>query len=111
MRNCTVTYSRCQAEFSALLTILAYGRNDCQFARISDQKLANGAQTPYSFLACGEQEDLLPANRQFAALLSQPHFGYEFRTTHGDATGPDGMRGYPVVLKTCWNLSAPRVDS
>lgn len=41
------------------------------------------AQTPYFFLACGEQEGLLPANRQFAALLQQRRFLYEFHTGPG----------------------------
>src|ERR1700674_1437231 len=34
---------------------------------------ADPAKTPYLFLSCGEQEGLLPANRKFAALLSQRH--------------------------------------
>jgi putative tributyrin esterase len=39
--------------------------------------------TPYLFLTCGEQEGLLPANREFAALLAQRHFSYEFHTVAG----------------------------
>jgi S-formylglutathione hydrolase FrmB len=41
------------------------------------------ATAPYLFLACGEQEGLLPANRRFAALLSQRHFRYEFHAGPG----------------------------
>ena len=41
-------------------------------------KRANPAAAPYFFLTCGEQEGLLPANREFAALLGQRHFRYEF---------------------------------
>jgi putative tributyrin esterase len=37
----------------------------------------------YFFLTCGEQEGLLPANREFAALLSQRHFRYEFHSVPG----------------------------
>jgi putative tributyrin esterase len=44
---------------------------------------ADPARTPYLFVACGEQEGLLPANRQFAKLLEQRHFTFEFRTTAG----------------------------
>ena len=40
-------------------------------------------KVPYLFLTCGQQEGLLPANRQFAALLAQRHFHYEFHTAPG----------------------------
>lgn len=35
---------------------------------------------PYFFLTCGEQESLLSPNREFASLLAQRHFRYEFHT-------------------------------
>jgi S-formylglutathione hydrolase FrmB len=38
---------------------------------------------PFLFLTCGDQEGLLPANRQFAALLGQRHFAYEFHVVPG----------------------------
>ncbi len=38
---------------------------------------------PYLFLTCGEQEGLLPANRQFAALLKARHIPNEFHTGPG----------------------------
>jgi len=44
---------------------------------------ADPAATPYLFLTCGEQEGLLPTNREFAALLAQRHFRYEFHTARG----------------------------
>jgi S-formylglutathione hydrolase FrmB len=44
---------------------------------------ANPATAPYFFLACGEQEGLLPPNREFAGLLEQRHFQYEFHTAPG----------------------------
>jgi len=34
-------------------------------------------------LTCGEQEGLLPANREFAKLLEARHFHYEFHTIPG----------------------------
>jgi putative tributyrin esterase len=40
-------------------------------------------KAPYFFLACGEQEGLLPVNRKFAALLQERHFPYEFHTGPG----------------------------
>jgi S-formylglutathione hydrolase FrmB len=39
--------------------------------------------TPYFFLTCGEQEGLLPANREFATLLAARHFRFEFHTVPG----------------------------
>jgi S-formylglutathione hydrolase FrmB len=47
---------------------------------------ADPAKTPYIFLACGEQEALLPADRKFAALLATKGFQYEFHTARGDHT-------------------------
>jgi putative tributyrin esterase len=44
---------------------------------------ADSARTPYLFLTCGDQEGLLPANRQFSALLAKRHFAYEFHTGPG----------------------------
>ena len=46
-------------------------------------RTANPDREPYFFLTCGEQEGLLPANRDFAALLAKFHFRYEFHTVHG----------------------------
>jgi len=44
---------------------------------------ADPVRTPYLFLSCGEQEGLLPANRNFAALLENRHFRYEFHVVPG----------------------------
>jgi putative tributyrin esterase len=44
---------------------------------------AASEQAPYFFLTCGDQEGLLAANRQFAALLQQRRFHYEFHTGPG----------------------------
>ena len=43
----------------------------------------NPEAAPYFFLTCGEQEGLLPANREFAMLLEHRHFHFEFHTVHG----------------------------
>ena len=43
----------------------------------------NPETAPYFFLTCGEQEGLLPSNREFAALLTPRHFHYEFHTVRG----------------------------
>lgn len=44
---------------------------------------ANPDTAPYFFLTCGEQEGLLPSNREFADLLAQRHFHFEFHTMRG----------------------------
>jgi putative tributyrin esterase len=44
---------------------------------------ADPTQAPYIFITCGQQEGLLPANRNFAALLAQRHFRYEFHVVPG----------------------------
>lgn len=46
-------------------------------------RAADPEKAPYFFLTCGEQEGLLPANREFAALLAHQHFRYEFHTIPG----------------------------
>jgi S-formylglutathione hydrolase FrmB len=46
-------------------------------------RAANPEGAPYFFLTCGEQEGLLAANREFADLLAQRRFHYEFHTGPG----------------------------
>ena len=47
-------------------------------------KAADPAVLPYFFLTCGEQEGLLPANREFADLLARRHFRFELHTAPGN---------------------------
>jgi putative tributyrin esterase len=51
-------------------------------------------KVPFIFATCGEQEGLLPSNRQFAALLAQRNFQFEFHA------GPGGHN---------WNQWNPRL--
>ena len=44
---------------------------------------ADASRTPYLYLTCGDQEGLLPTNRQFAALLVSRHFASEFHPGPG----------------------------
>jgi S-formylglutathione hydrolase FrmB len=64
-----------------------FGSAGSQTRRYNDPfvlvRTANPDDAPYSFLTCGEQEGLLPANREFAALLAARHFRFEFQTVHG----------------------------
>ena len=64
-----------------------FGAHDSATRRDNDPfvraRTANPQIAPYFFLTCGEQEGLLPANREFAALLAQRHFPFEFHTVPG----------------------------
>jgi len=55
-------------------------RENDPFVRV---RTVNPDTAPYFFLTCGEQEGLLPANREFAALLTKLQFKHEFHTVHG----------------------------
>lgn len=64
-----------------------FGPSGSQTRRDNDPMIlvrsANPQTVPYFFLTCGEQEGLLPANREFAGLLDRGHFRFEFHTVHG----------------------------
>ena len=64
-----------------------FGPSGSQTRRDNDPfvlvRTADPKSAPYFFLTCGEQEGLLPANREFAALLAQHHFQSEFHTVRG----------------------------
>lgn len=64
-----------------------FGPSGSQTRRDNDPfiwaRTANPEAAPYFFLTCGEQEGLLPANREFAALLGSRHFRFEFHTVRG----------------------------
>ena len=64
-----------------------FGPSGSQTRRDSDPfvliRAANPEAAPYFFLTCGEQEGLMPANREFARLLGSRHFRFEFHTVHG----------------------------
>jgi len=46
-------------------------------------RTTNPGAAPYFFLTCGEQEGLLPANREFANLIEARHFRFQFHTVRG----------------------------
>lgn len=64
-----------------------FGPSESQTRRDNDPFVLvrgeNPDTAPYFFLTCGEQESLLSPNREFAALLAQRHFRYEFHTVAG----------------------------
>jgi S-formylglutathione hydrolase FrmB len=64
-----------------------FGPSGSQTRRANDPfvlaRTANPESVPYFFLTCGEQEGLLPANKEFAKLLEARHFRFEFHTVPG----------------------------
>jgi putative tributyrin esterase len=60
----------------------------------------NPADIPYFFLTCGEQEGLLPTNREFAALLGQRHFSFEFHTVRGGHDWSQWNAWLPTVFQS-----------
>jgi putative tributyrin esterase len=64
-----------------------FGTSGSQTRRDNDPfvllRTANPQTAPYFFLTCGEQEGLLPANREFGAQLKAHHFQFEFHTVPG----------------------------
>jgi putative tributyrin esterase len=61
---------------------------------------ADPARVPYLFLTCGDAEGLLAPNRQFAALLAQRHFAYEFHAGPGAHDWNQWNRRLPVVFQS-----------
>jgi putative tributyrin esterase len=68
---------------------------------------AHASNAPYFFLTCGEQEGLLPTNRQFAVLLEQRHFRHEFHTTPGDHNWKQWDEWIPRLFQSLGEHIAP----
>jgi putative tributyrin esterase len=64
---------------------------------------ADPAKTPYLFLTCGNQEGLLPANRNFAALLKHRHFRYEFHVVPGGHDWNQWDQRLPSVFQSLFD--------
>ncbi|HKV76558.1 MAG TPA: alpha/beta hydrolase family protein [Candidatus Sulfotelmatobacter sp.] len=81
-----------------------FGSSGSQTRRDNDPfvlaRSATPGAAPYFFLTCGEQEGLLPANREFAALLAQHHFRYEFHTVHGGHDWNQWNAWLPAVFRS-----------
>lgn len=71
-------------------------------------RTANPEQAPYFFLTCGQQEGLLPANREFAALLAQRHFRYEFHTVAGGHDWNQWNAWLPKLFQSLSEHMTPR---
>ena len=57
-------------------------------------------QASYMFLSCGEQEGLLPANKQFAALLGRRKFLYEFHSGPGNHDWNQWNGWLPILFQS-----------
>jgi putative tributyrin esterase len=62
----------------------------------------DSARTPYLFLTCGEQEGLLPANRNFAALLERRNIRYEFQVVPGGHDWNQWDKRLSSVFQSLW---------
>ena len=71
-------------------------------------RTANPDATPYFFLTCGEQEGLLPANREFAGLLAQRHFRSEFHTVAGGHNWNQWNAWLPGLFRSLSEHLGPR---
>ena len=66
-------------------------------------RTADPTAAPFFFLTCGEQEGLLPPNSEFADLLAQRRFRFEFHTVHGGHDWNQWNAWLPAVFR---NLAA-----
>jgi enterochelin esterase-like enzyme len=60
----------------------------------------NPETAPYFVLTCGEQESLLTPNREFATLLAQRHFKFEFHTVRGGHDWNQWNAWLPTVMRS-----------
>jgi S-formylglutathione hydrolase FrmB len=89
-----------------------FGPSGSQTRRDNDPFLlartARPDAAPYFFLTCGEQEGLLPANREFAALLAQRHFQFEFHTVHGGHNWSQWNAWLPALFQSLKDQMKPK---
>jgi S-formylglutathione hydrolase FrmB len=70
-------------------------------------RFADPGRMPYLFLSCGEQEGLLRANREFAALLEERHLRYEFHVVPGGHTWTQWNERLPSLFDSMWKRIHP----
>ena len=90
-----------------------FGSTGSQTRRENDPfvlvRRANPDAAPYFFLTCGEQEGLLPANREFAALLEARHFRHEFHTVPGGHDWNQWNAWLPSLFSSLAEHMSPKV--
>ena len=57
------------------------------------------ARAPYLYLSRGDTEGLLPANREFAALLSRQHLEHEFQVVPGGHDWNNWNKRLPALFE------------
>ncbi len=72
-------------------------------------RTANPEAVPYFFLTCGEQEGLLPANREFASQLAQRHFRFEFHAVPGHHDWNQWNAWLPNLFRSLADQMHPKV--
>lgn len=60
---------------------------------------ADATKAPYLFLSCGDQESLLPVNREFAAVLKHRNFRYEFHVARGGHNWNQWNKELPILFE------------
>jgi putative tributyrin esterase len=89
-----------------------FGSSGSQTRRDNDPfvlvRTANPAGVPYFFLTCGEQEGLLPANREFAAQLDRLHYRFEFHTVPGSHNWNQWNAWLPTLFRSLVEHMKPR---
>jgi len=66
---------------------------------------------PYIYVSCGDQEGLLASNKQFAALLAQRHFHYEFHSVKGGHDWNQWNAQLSEMFRSLMEHARPRTGS
>jgi len=89
-----------------------FGPSGSQTRRDNDPftlaRTTNPDMPPYFFLTCGEQEGLLPANREFAALLAQRHLQSAFHTVPGNHDWNQWNAWLPALFQSLFDHIKPK---
>lgn len=69
---------------------------------------ADPATAPYFYLSCGDQEGLLPANKAFAALLSDRRIKHEFLVVPGGHNWEQWNKRLDDLFKSLFDISSAK---
>jgi putative tributyrin esterase len=67
---------------------------------LSQAQTADPSRIPFLYLSCGNQEGLLPANRQFDALLTKQHIAHTFTVVSGGHDWNEWNRQLPNLFQS-----------
>jgi putative tributyrin esterase len=84
-----------------------FGPDNSDLRRTNDPFLQVAASDPkllpYFYMTCGQQEGLLPANREFAALLNRHAIAYEFHLVPGGHNWDQWNAQVPAMFEALKN--------